>query len=269
VLASTVDVGIINTEHRQHSSYTPLQNGINAPTLPLADKVVCNSLATQKSLRWYEKKMLDDEQLTMVYNGVNFTRLNDVVESINKQDTELNIVTVGRLVPVKNYQTLLEAFRLVREQIPETTLSLIGDGPLRDNLEAQAASLGLTDAVHFRGSVSREEVYKELARADLFTIPSYSEGFCVAAVEAMGAGLPVVVSDISVFHEVVGDPGAFADPNDPYAFADAITELLRSPRRSENLGEQAKQRAHSKFSIKRTAREYYNIYKQVGETTKQ
>jgi len=265
-LASTLDIGVINTEHRQHSSYTPLQNAINAPTLPLADKVVCNSRATQESLRWYERQLLDDEQLTVVYNGVNFTRLSNIVGSIDEQDTNPNIVTVGRLVPVKNYETLLEAFGVVREHIPEATLSLIGDGPLRAELETQAATLNLTDAVNFRGSVSRAEVYQELARADLFTIPSYAEGFCVAAVEAMGVGLPIVVSDISVFHEVVGDPGVFADPNDPAAFAGAITGLLRDPERRKKLGQEAKQRTRSEFSLERTAHEYYNIYEEVAKT---
>jgi len=168
-------------------------------------------------------------------------------------------------VPVKNYETLLESFAIVRERVPEVTLSLIGDGPLRDQLEAQATSLDISDAVRFTGEISRTDVYRELIRADMFTIPSHAEGFCVAAVEAMAVGLPVVVSDIDVLHEVVGEPGVYADPSDPTAFADAISNLLKDPQKRERLGTAAKKRARTKFTLERTAQEYYKIYKTVAE----
>lgn len=268
-LASATGVSIVNTEHRQHSSFTALQNVVNAPTLPLADSVVFNSTATRNSLRWYEKLLLNDDRLSVVYNGIDVDRLDHIAESVSGDNPNPKVVTVGRHVPVKNYVTLLEAFALVREEVPDATLSLVGDGPLRDKLEARAETLDIADTVRFTGEISRADVYRELARADLFTIPSHSEGFCVAAVEAMAAGLPVVVSDIDVFHEVVGDCGVFAVPDEPDAFAEAITTLLQNPDRAEHLGKQAKQRARSRFSLEQTACEYYNIYKQVAETRKQ
>jgi glycosyltransferase involved in cell wall biosynthesis len=129
--------------------------------------------------------------------------------------------------------------------------------------------LGIIHAVHFTGQIPRQRGYAEFAKADVFLLTSRAEGFCVAAVEAMAAGLPVVVSDIEVLHEVVGDPGVFADPNSPEDFADAISDLLQQPERRERLGQEAKERARSKFSLERTAQGYFNLYKQEAETLKQ
>jgi len=126
--------------------------------------------------------------------------------------------------------------------------------------------LGLSNNIRFVGEIPRQRVYKVLGKSNVFVMPSSAEGFCVAAVEAMAAGLPVVVSDIPVFHEVVGEPGLFADPNDPTAFADAISDLLRDPERRRTLGQANRDRARNRFSLERTALEYYNIYKQVAET---
>jgi len=263
-IASVKNISIVNTEHRQHSSYTMLQNLINTPTLPLADKIVFNSEATQNSLKWYERILLDSEKMSVVYNGVDLARLSSTVKTARENSASPTVLSVGRLVPVKNYATILEAFVMVRERIPDATLILVGDGPERQKIETQATTLGIADAVKFRGKISRDEVYRELASADLFTISSYAEGFCVAAVEAMAAGLPVVVSDIDVFHEVVGNPGVFANPNSPTEFANKITELLNNTEKRRKISQQVKCRARSKFSLERTAQEYASIYKEMA-----
>jgi glycosyltransferase involved in cell wall biosynthesis len=81
----------------------------------------------------------------------------------------------------------------------------------------------------------------------------------------MAVGLPVVVSDIDVLNEVVGDPGVYADPNNPTEFADAITNLLKNPQKRERLGISAKERARAKFTLERTAKKYYEVYNQVAD----
>lgn len=269
VLATIAGVGIVNTEHRQHDSFSVLQNAVNAPTLPLADRVVVNSEATKRSMYLLERVMIDSDQLRVVYNGVDVDRIDSAIDAapVNDGTDNVQIITVGRLVDVKNQKVLLQAFSQLLESIPDAHLSLVGDGPLRNELEAQATSLGIREQVQFLGELSRETVYHQLAASDIFVIPSTSEGFCVAAVEAMAVGLPVVASDIDVLHEVVGEPGVFVDSNDPTAFADAIIDLAEDSKRRERLGCQAKQRARSKFTLERTAREYYNLYKEVAETS--
>lgn len=269
VLGTIAGVGIVNTEHRQHDSFTALQNAVNAPTIALADRVVVNSNVTKQSLLRAERLLLDLSRIEVVYNGVDLQRLDSAISTAQNDTDSSQIATVGRLVDVKNQALLLQAFSRVAESVPDARLCIVGDGPLGDELEARAETLGIREQVQFSGEIPREEVYRQLAESDLFVMPSTSEGFCVAAVEAMAVGLPVVVSDIDVFHEVVGEPGVFANPNDPDEFADAIVNLLEHSEKCERLGTQAKERARSTFSLEQTARKYYNIYKSVAEKSAQ
>jgi glycosyltransferase involved in cell wall biosynthesis len=267
VPGTLADVSIVDTEHRQHDSFTLLQNAVNAPTIALADRVVANSKATERSFQSFERVLLDSDQIAVVHNGVDIARVDSAITEGTGRDKAdgIRIITVGRLIKVKNQKLLLRAFAEALKSFPVAELVMVGGGPLRNELEGCVDSLGIRKQVQFLGEIPREEVYSQLALSDLFALPSSSEGFCVAAVEAMAAGLPVVASDIDVLHEVVGEPGVFADPDDPTEFADALIALAEDPERRERLGTEAKERARSTFSLERTAREYYNIYKQLAE----
>lgn len=267
VLGTVAGVGIVNTEHRQHDSFTALQNAVNAPTIALADQVVANSNATKQSLLMVERLFLDPDHIEVIHNGIDLQRLDSAITTARNDPDSIQIITVGRLVDVKNQALLLQSFSQITESIPDARLCIVGDGPLRNDLEGHAETLGIREQVQFLGEIPREEVYRRLAQSDLFVMPSISEGFCVAAVEAMAAGLPMVVSDIDVFHEVVGNPGIFVDPNDPVGFADAISELLQHPQKRERLAQEAKDRARSKFSLERTAQRYSKVYNEVAETS--
>jgi glycosyltransferase involved in cell wall biosynthesis len=257
---------IVNTEHNDHQYFSHLQKGVNAITYPLIDVMVHNSRNTQDSLSWYEKVLSRLSFHEVIYNGIDASRIDDTDSPpISIPDGPI-VTTAGRLVDQKNHATLLRAFERVLEQHPETTLVIVGDGPLSDDLKSIAKELGIQDSVVFTGYLPRrEDVYSVLKQSTIAVFSSWYEGFCVAAVEAMAAGLPIVVSDIEVLHEVVGDPGIFADPNDPVGFAEAISDVLQHPQKRERLAHEAKDRARSKFSLKRTAHRYSKVYNEVAE----
>ena len=266
VLAKIQGVPVVNTEHRDHSSFSPLQNIVNAPTLPLADVLVTNSKVTKNSFRWYENILVDTDRVRVIYNGVNIDRVMDAVQSADRsRDTPYRICTVGRLVPVKNQETLLDAFSSVVDRKPNSELVIVGDGPLRQKLESKSSTLGISNKTRFTGEVSRNRVYEILASSDVFVVPSHAEGFCVAAVEAMAAGLPVVASDIEVLREVVGDPGVFADPTDASGFAEPINSLLDDDDERENIGNESREKARNSFSLDETVHQYCNIYKELAD----
>ncbi|AUX10570.1 glycosyl transferase family 1 [Halalkaliarchaeum desulfuricum] len=264
LLATKEDHPIVNTEHRNHRSNSPLQNIVNAPTLPLADRIVSNSQITQDSFRWYERLLLKDSQLDVIHNGVDIERIDNVItETPNlNEESSLRICTVGRMVPVKNQSTLLRAFDSVVEEHQQAELLFVGDGPLRSELETLAVDLGINDNVQFTGEVPRHRVYEIFAQSDVFAMPSIAEGFCVAVVEAMAAGLPVVVSDIPIFHEVVDDVGIFAQANDPSQFTTAISKLLSKPVERDRLGKLGSRRVREQFSLEETAKQYIEVYEQ-------
>ncbi|MDB2245706.1 glycosyltransferase family 4 protein [Halorubrum ezzemoulense] len=262
VLSSIEDVPVINTEHRDHSSLSPLQNAVNAPTLSLADRIISNSQVTQNSFRWYEQLLIDDYQLEVVYNGINIRKIQNIVSNSNDTNDTFVICTAARMVPVKNQSVLIRAFDQVVDQYPNSKLIFLGDGPLKEDLKQLTNNLELTDNVQFRGEVSRNRVYEVFAKSDVFAISSHSEGFCVAAVEAMASGLPVVASDIKIFHEVINSGGLFADQTNPDKFAQALLKIKQGCD-YEEISTKAKQRAAKKFSLDKCVKKYYKIYMNV------
>ena len=260
------DTAIVNTEHNDHRFFSFLQKVSNSVSYPLINVNISNSYSTLKSFEWYEQFLLSNVQNEVIYNGINCDRIDNARKCPVELPDGLKIVIVGSLTEQKNHATLLHAFESVSADVPSSSLIIVGEGPLSADLKALANELGIDDSVQFTGYLPRrDDVYSVTKRCDLGVFPSWYEGFCVAAVEAMAVGLPVVVSDIDVLHEVVGEPGVYADPDDPTAFADAITNLLTNPQKRERLGAAAKKRARTKFTLKRTAEEYYNIYNAVVE----
>jgi len=162
-----------------------------------------------------------------------------------------SIVFVGRLAAVKGAPVLLEAFRAVRAAHPQATLTLIGDGPLRADLEARAAALGLDDAVAFTGYLSQQAVADRLADADVFVLPSFAEGVPVVLMEAMASGLPVVTTRIAGIPELVehGVSGLLVPPGDVEALAAALTGLLADPARRARMGAAGRATVAAEFDI--------------------
>jgi glycosyltransferase involved in cell wall biosynthesis len=263
-------VAVVNTEHNDHRFFSYAQNLVNAVSFPLVDVLVSNSESTRRSLSWYERLPAAGTRHEVVYNGIDSARIDAADPPDVALPEEPFVVAVGRLIEQKNYATLLDAFQTVRTEWPAASLVIVGDGPLADPLQRRASARGLDDAVTFTGYLPRrEDVYGVLKQATVAAFPSLYEGFCVAAVEAMAAGLPVVASDIDVLREVVGDPGVFVEPENAGALADALVGVLEDPERRERLAANARKRARTTFSLDRTAREYCKIYKQVAESSGQ
>jgi glycosyltransferase involved in cell wall biosynthesis len=260
------DTVCVNTEHNDHQHFNHLQKGVNSVTYPVVDVNVSNSQSTAASFEWYERMLFSGVQQEVVYNGINQAKIDAAEECPIVLPSGPKVAIVGSLIKQKNHETLLRAFRSVNQRVPESSLVVIGKGPLSGELKRLATRLGIGDSVLFTGYLRRrDDVYRVLKRCVIGVFPSWFEGFCVAAVEAMACGLPVIVSDIDVFHEVVGDPGVYADPNDTDDFAEAIVDLLQQPEKREKLGQEAKDRARTTFSLERTAREYSNLYKEVAK----
>ena len=263
---TSTDIGVINTEHRNHESFNSLQIFTNCLSYPSIDHMIANSNQTAKSYYWYERRLLSRSECTVVYNGVDIDRINSSINPAPTGGDDIKtIVSVGRLINLKNQKTLIRAFNDVQKTFPNSNLVIVGDGPLRKELEGYSESIGVADSVDFTGLLPRESVYEILHRSTIFALPSRSEGFCVAAVEAMACGLPVVGSDIDVLHEVLGDHGIFFPPDDPEALSEEIIRLLANDDEREKIGQELKCEAEAQFPIERTAQEYYKIYKRLAE----
>jgi len=179
---------------------------------------------------------------------------------------EPRLAIVGRLIPIKGHDVLLAALARVREELPEATLEIAGDGPLDAELRATVARLGLTDAVSFLGRVSPAAPVFE--RAAVVVVPSRGEGFGMVALEAMERGRAVVASDVGGLPEIVEDgvTGTVVSPDEPEALAAALLELLRDPARAAAMGAAGRVRALAAFSQGRCTDRIEELYRAALET---
>jgi glycosyltransferase involved in cell wall biosynthesis len=178
------------------------------------------------------------------------------------------LIACGRLTRQKGYPVLLEALALVRQRIP-AQLWIVGEGELWSELEAQAAKLGLSEAVWFAGF--QRNPYVLMRRADLFVLSSLWEGFGNVIVEAMAVGVPVIATDCPYGpSEIIahGLNGLLVPPNDPTALAEAVVGLLATPDARGRLVTSGRNRAED-FRAERIAAEYGRVFADVAASVSQ
>ncbi len=170
--------------------------------------------------------------------------------------------------PVKDYPTFLRAAQRVRQAVPEARFIIVGDGPLRDETSALAKELGLGTDVFFTGRC--DSVADLLAVSDVCALSSKAEGFSNSILEYMGAGRPVVATNVGGASEAIieGETGYLTPPGDYETMASRITELLRNPERARSMGERGRQIVERKFSpaaqLAKTERLYGRLLAQAG-----
>ncbi|HSL81291.1 MAG TPA: glycosyltransferase family 4 protein, partial [Thermoanaerobaculia bacterium] len=176
------------------------------------------------------------------------------------------VLFAGRFRTRKAVAVLLEAFaRLLREH-PGAALVLAGDGEQRGALEARAERLGIAGAVRFAGVQPRDALPAWYAAADLFCLPSLYEGFPLAILEAMAAGLPVVATAVAGVPEAVVDgvTGRLVPPEDAAALARALAELAADPERARRMGDAGRRRVETEYAIPRIAAAYLDLWGELA-----
>ncbi|MCE8419826.1 glycosyltransferase [Rhodovulum sulfidophilum] len=197
----------------------------------------------------------DWPKLAIVHCGVEPGRYRRDPAPATGPATARELLFVGRLAAVKGVPLLLEAMARLGPEHPGARLTLIGDGPERARIEAEAARLGLGTRVVFAGYRSQEEVAGALARSDLFVLPSFAEGVPVVLMEAMAAGLPVVATRIAGIPELVEDgvSGLVVDPGSATALTAAIGAVLADPETAARMGAAGRERVCAGFDARAEA----------------
>ena len=176
------------------------------------------------------------------------------------------ILCVGRLVPEKNYEHLLKAFKLLASRHPQIQLTVLGEGECKKTLSAFLDTLNLHDKVFFRGE--QKDVFDYLHASDLFLLPSIAEGNSNALLEAMSLGLPCVASDIpanraAITHEV---QGLLHDPLSETDLIEKIERMVLSPEFACRSGKNAAEKIRKAFSISVIADRYLDVFKTLQKT---
>jgi glycosyltransferase involved in cell wall biosynthesis len=200
-------------------------------------------------------------KVSIVRNGI---KLHSEMPERDIGNGRVRLVSAGRLKNVKNYPVALKAVSSLTEH--DIEYSILGGGPMRPELEAMIEELGLGENVKLAGHVG--DVRAHLEAADIFLMPSKWEGFGLAAVEAMNAGLPLVVSDVPGLREVVGEDGECAflvDPEQPGQIAGALYRLIENPKLRAAMGRRAFERS-LEFGQDAMVDGYIDVYRSVVGT---
>jgi glycosyltransferase involved in cell wall biosynthesis len=228
-------------------------------------RVICISEAVERAVR----AALPTAVTKIIYNGV---RAAEIANRPRSAGREFRIVQISRLVHEKKGQdVLLRALKHVQAHHGELHIKLdfIGGGPSLAFLREMVAEFSLTEQVRFLGEVSRADIYRQLCDYDLLVQPSRYEGFGLTIVEAMMAGVPVLVSNIEGPMEVIHS-GAYGDyfvSGDAIDLANKLVELAqRAPRDKALSCEQARRHALEEFEISLTAERYCALYEDVLAT---
>ncbi len=180
-------------------------------------------------------------------------------------DAQPTLVTVGRLEQVKGVDILIEACAILAARGTPVRLVLIGEGSQSDALGAQAARLGIAADVTFAGRLAPAAIRTQLHTADLFVLPSRSEGMPLALLEAMATGLPAVAADVGGVSRTAGEGALLVPPENPQALAEGIAQLIGdgSPDARADLERRSRERALA-FRLSRSHDAYAALIADLG-----
>ncbi len=180
--------------------------------------------------------------------------------------SEVNILSVARLVPVKGHATLIDAVHDLLSRGLSITLSVIGDGPQRGLLERRVRELGIERSVAILGAVGQDDIRARYEEADIFCLPSAAEGLPIVLMEAMAMELPVVASQVMGVAELVehGATGLLVRPARPDLLADALARLAEDPSLRASMGAAGREKVLAAHDARESARQLRELYRGLG-----
>ena len=241
---------------------------VHAYALDRANYVVAVSREVQAAL---EQGGVRSSQVTTLYSGVDLTAYSQPMDgdSIRARhgippDAFL-IGTVANLLPIKGYETMIEALALIHKKVPTAHYLIVGRGTeaYLGQLKRMCVEQGVTDRVHFVGFQDPTRPY--LAAMDVYVQPSRDEAFGIAAVEAMAMGKAIVATRVGGLPEVVdeGRTGFLVPPGDTSAISAIILTLFHDRALIEDMGRRGVVRAREHFNLERTLSGVEQIYQEV------
>ncbi len=250
------DAPNISDEYRStHRAESALLTWAARHLLPRADCVTAvSTLLRQKT----QRQVPELTECLVIHNGVDLGLFVP-----GRTDSAPVMVAVGRLAHQKGIDILLRAFAEVRRSHPSWRLVIIGDGPLRQEMEALAVQLGVTSSVSFRGTLSPSSVVEELQCAALFVLSSRFEGFPLAVLEAMASEIPVVMTDVEGARELIAHRahGRIVPIDDVDALANALNEMIDlGPESIQAMGTACREWVTATHSWQQIAREYESVF---------
>ena len=240
---------------------------MNRILLNMADAVIADSEFLKKQL--IERVGVSPQKIHVIYCGVDVEsikpEINKGLALRSKARPYKTILFLGRFIERKRPDLAIEIFAQLHAKHPDTKLIMVGEGPMENKLKLQATSYKLQANIEFTGSLFGKEKLKRYHEADLFLFPSEKEGFVLVVLEAMAAGLPLVVPNSLGFPEAVenGKNGYLANPDNIENWVKKAEKILYSTALQTSMRKYSRYLAETKFSWKTCAGENLKIYQSL------
>lgn len=233
------------------------------------DHIVSISRSTRLAMMRYDN--LPGRRIEVIHNGIDLEQLNPEFDRQQKRRSlgigakSRIIGTACRLEEVKNLPMMLRGFQKVVSACPDSVLLVAGRGSLADTLKALARELGIEEQVRFLGL--RSDLPELLALMEVFLLVSFTEGISITLLEAMGSGVPTVVTRVGGNPEVVVDKvtGHLVELGDVETLALRVVELLNDPEQSAQLAARGLERVRNDFSFRSMMNGYLKLYQDRGK----
>jgi glycosyltransferase involved in cell wall biosynthesis len=259
--AKLARVPVVIGSHRQLGDLlTPAKFHAQLMTFRWCDRVVCNSRAAADRLL---QAGLPGHKLVVIGNGLPREAFAEYAPVFERREGILRVGMIARMnAAYKNQAGFLRAAARLGDKFPNVEFLLIGDGPLRPELERQAVALGLQSRVRFLGD--RRDIPAILASIDVSVVPSVSESLSNVMLESMAAGVPVVATAVGGNLELGGDGRVLlVPPNDEEALAAGLERVLADEELRRGMSYRARQFALENFGVERIHQQYCELYSDV------
>lgn len=249
----------IKTKHifTVHSMGYRIFNGIKKKIIGICFKskaIIPVAICDKVKQSLIQEYRLKPNEVELVYNGVD----TKIFTPEHKENKEITFISVGTLYKIKNHALLIDAFKILHKNNPESKLIIVGDGELREELINRTKEYGLEKSVLFEGNQSN--VAKYLHLSDIYCCTSEVEGLPISVLEAMACGLPVITTPAGGVVDIIKDgENGYIINNHPNDIAEKMETLLLNSEIRMRMGEKSRRMAE-RLDIKKCSEQYEIIY---------
>jgi glycosyltransferase involved in cell wall biosynthesis len=230
----------------------------------VTDKIVAVSESIKEDIIKYDK--IDPSKILVIHNGVDISkfapdgRFHDIRKEFAITDSDVVIGFIGRLVPAKGIEYLIDAFSHLERNLKNIKLLIVGHGSLLDRLRERAHEHSINGSVLFTGE--RHDIPDILSGIDIFVMPSVAEGLPNSLLEAMAMRKPIIATSVGGIPEVIrnGINGLLVPPRNAESIITAIKKLLDKRHLAKKMGQSARYFVEENLSIQATARKWESLY---------
>ena len=259
-----VPVIIASVHDNYRTDKRPKRRIMNRILSKITDKIVAVSEDVKEDIIRYDS--INPSKIDVIPNGIDVERFNpeknttDIRKEFSLEDDDIVIGFIGRIVPAKGLEYLLNALPYLKEEFKSIKLLIVGEGSLVEKLKESAKKNNIFDNILFTGR--RRDIPEILASINIFVMPSIAEGLPNALLEAMAMGKPIVTTEVGGIPEIVknGFNGLLVPPRDTLSLSKAIKELISNDRLAAKLGQAARDLVHDNLSIKAIAQKWQSLY---------